>query len=238
MALDHDARNVIVRYDDQVAAVRETVLNYIGRYWDSMAAYHQADVEAFIRAVVPVVTAGQIQVAALTDVYLATVEAAVLGDTVRPVGVPRSVVSTEAIRGVPADQVWRRPGQEVWRNLGAGISLEQAIAAGAALALTIGATNLQLAKTHASRHVLANNDRVVGYRRVLSGAACSLCQSSTSRFGKDQLMPIHSHCTCSTVPVYRQEDPGTVEEGPAVDDGRGTARVRLNDELGPELVAE
>jgi hypothetical protein len=239
VALDHQARNVIVRYEDQVAAVRETILGYIRRRWESMAAYHQPDVEAYVRAVTPVVTAGQIQVAALTDVYLASIEAAVLGRPARLVGVPRELVTTEALRGVPHDEMWRRPGVAVWSDLSQGHPLEEAVAAGAALALVLAATNLQLARTHASRHILSNNPRVVGYRRVLSANACELCQTSTHRFGKDELMPIHNSCTCSTIAVYGHEpDPGVVEEGAPAVDGRGQSTVRDNGELGPELVAE
>lgn len=239
MALNTSARNVVVRYDDQSAAVRERIVAFLRQRWQGMAAYDEADIDAFVKAVSPVMNAGQAQLAALTDLYLANVEAAVLGGSARPVGVPPSTVSTEALRGVPAGEVWRRPGVAVWTALSNGRPYDAAVAVGLARAVDIAHTNLQLARTHTARRVLSGKDQVIGYRRVLSAGACELCQSSTHRFGKNELMPIHGRCVCSMVPVYRNAtDPGAVYDGPVNDDdARGTAAVRQHGEIGPLLAA-
>lgn len=239
MALNPSARNVVVRYDDQSAAVRERIVAFLRQRWDGMAAYNEADIDLFVRAVTPVMNAGQAQLAALTDLYLANVEAAVLGGAARPVGVPPSTVTTEALRGVPDGEVWRRPGVAVWTALANNRPYAAAVAIGLARAVDIAHTNLQLARTHTARRVLSGKDNVVGYRRVLSAGACELCQSSTHRFGKNELMPIHAQCTCSMVPVYRGgADPGDVSDGPPDSaDNRGASTVREHGEIGPVLAA-
>jgi hypothetical protein len=96
------------------------VLDFVQRSWVGLDEYRDADIERFVAAVVPVVTGGQVRIAALTDAYLATVETAVLGDVARPVGVPRSLVTDEVMRGVPASDVYGRSGPTVWTALANG----------------------------------------------------------------------------------------------------------------------
>jgi hypothetical protein len=212
MPVDQATLNVITSFADRAGLVRQRVLGYIERVWGSLDSWRAADIDRFVNAVVPVVTGGQTQIAALTDAYLAAVEQAMTGLPVRPVGVPASLVTDEAIRGVAADEVYRRPGVEVWTSLSRGDTLTWAVRQGLHRALSIGATDLQLAKTAASRHVLSKKDHVVGYRRVLSGSkSCGLCAvASSQRYRKQDLLPIHPGCDCGVVPIIGHDDPGQV----------------------------
>lgn len=193
MAVDPQVARIILAYQDQTGALRRLVLEYIQRAWGSLGSYNEADIERFVQAILPVIMGGQIQTAALTDAALAAVETTVLGTQARPLGVQPARVSTEALRGVPAVEVYRRAGVTVWRALADGVAYEQAVGRGLTRAQSMAATDLQLAKTHTARRALQDNPRVVGHRRVLrGGSSCGLCVvASTQRYRKKELQPVH-----------------------------------------------
>lgn len=215
-------------------AIRARVLAYLERSWRGLDEIRDADVDRFVALVVPVVAGGQRQVAALTDAYLSQVELAVTGTTSGPAGIPSSTISIEAVRGVSAAEVYRRAGVTVWTALSKGVPFSAAADQGLARALELGATDLQLAKTHAARHVLSGRSSVTGYRRVLeSGDPCELCIGAADRvYATDQLMPIHPHCACGVEPVFG--DARVVEDAP--EGGEADLAVRDHGELGPLLV--
>lgn len=217
MAVDPAVLRIVTSYGDRAALIRQQVLGFIQRAWGSLDAWRDADIERFVSAVAPVVTGGQFQIAALTDGYLAAVEAAMTGLPVRPVGVASSLVTDEAVRGVAAADVYRRTGPTVWTALSNGDPLPVAAGKGLRRALSMGSTDLQLAKTHTSRHVFSGKDRVRGYRRTLNGShSCGLCiVASTQRYRKESLMPIHGNCSCGVIPIIGTTDPGQV-----IDPGR------------------
>ena len=218
MPVDPAVLDVIVRYGDVATAVRQRVLSYLQRAWGYLPSYNRDDIDLWVAQIAPAVEAGQVQIAALTDAYLASVESLVTGETVRPLGVPAEVVT--AVRGVPTAEVYARTGPTVWGALKDGATLNTAVQQGLRRALTMGATDLQLAKTHASRHVLQQKDNVVGYRRVLSGSkSCGLCiVASTQRYHKKDLLPCHPGCDCSVAPIIGREDPGQVIEAGRLED--------------------
>lgn len=211
-------------------ALRSRVLGYISRSWGSLDSWREADIDRFVRAVAPAVTGGQRQVAALTDGYLAAVESAITGLPVRPVGVPADLVTDETIRGVAVEDVYARTGPEVWTALSEGDTLPAAVEGGLRRALSMAASDLQLAKTHASRHILGQKDHVVGYRRALTGRkSCGLCVvASTQRYHKQDLMPCHPGCGCSVVPIVGDRDPGHVLDAAQLEQ----AHQAINDRFG------
>lgn len=229
--------NAVLNYDDAVRAVRARVLSFIQGTWGSLEQFRDPDIDRFIARVVPVVTGGQRQVAALTDGYLAALETKTLGIPTRPLGIPADVVTTQAMRGVAADIVYRRPAITVWMALAKGVSLDDAAGRGLTRALAIGATDLQLARTHATRYAFANNDRIVGYRRVPGGGnVCDLCSTaSTQRYHVEDLMPIHNGCSCGVEPIYGTEDPGQVIDPSSFDNSDADVVVHDHGELGPVL---
>lgn len=216
---DPAVRRIVTAYRDQAALVRARVLDFVQRTWNGLDDYRDADIDRFVAVVVPVVTGGQVQIAGLTDAYLATIETAVLGDVARPAGVPRSLITDDVMRGVPAADVYGRAGPTVWTALANGSTMTAAVAAGLDRMLATAATDLQLAKTHTSRFVLGGKDHVVGYRRVLEGRrSCGLCVvASTQRYHKDDLMPIHGRCDCGVEPIFGGADPGQVIDTSTLD---------------------
>lgn len=237
MPLPPDAVTTIVRYQDQVAAVRERVLAFVRRVYGNLESWRSDDIDRFVAAIVPVTDGGQRTVASLTDNYLATIQRQVLGSG-STIGIPSSVVDVESMRGVPAAEVYQRTGSTIYGALSRGEPLRLAVAAGLARAVSTASTNLQLARTHSSRYVGMRAGEIVGFRRVLSPEACTLCEGSTATFGRDELMPIHGYCTCGSVPVFRGgPDPGEVEQGSPSDEDRGTPEVHQHDEIGPVLTS-
>lgn len=238
MALPPDAITTIVRYQDQVAAVRQRVLAFVRRSYGNLNSWRAADIDRFVAAVVPVVSGGQIRVAALTDNYLAAIQTQLVGGGAI-LGIPPELVSDETMRGVPAAEVYRRTGSTIYGALSRGEPLQSAVNSGLARAVAMAAIDLQLATTHTSRYVGTRNDRIIGYRRVLSASACSLCSESTAMFAADELLPTHNFCTCSSAPVFAGgPDPGETPVRSTGGEDRGTPQVQHHGELGPILVVE
>ncbi|TQF03924.1 hypothetical protein E6W39_18920 [Kitasatospora acidiphila] len=201
-------------------------------------------------------TAAQQTTAALTDVYLSQALSEMSGSPVTPVGIPAEMVTGSALRnGVTPDVEYTRPIKEVWYQLSEGRAPVDAQAIGQQRALTMISTDLQLARTHASRIVLQRSGPslgVVGYRRVVgSGRSCELCQiAATQRYHIADLMPIHANCSCAVAPITGSKDPGQVidaaylaEDAKASDVsgkfspyyGAHLLEVREHGELGPVL---
>lgn len=178
-----------------------------------MASWRDADIDRFVSAVVPVVTQGQFQIAQLTDAYLAQVDKHVFGikkpatTAVRP-----AQTTVKALRGVDAEEVFRRPAVELYTALTKGKTLDEAVDAGLKRAVGLAVTGLQLAKTSTVQRRLSKDDRIVGYRRVLTGREdCALCAiASTQRYTRGDLMPIHPGCDCDVAPIRGTEDPGRI----------------------------
>jgi len=103
--------------------------------------------------------------------------------------------------------VYRRPFIQVYTGLADGQPFDAAVQAGGRRLQSIAATDVQLAKTHASQAALAQMDRVVGYRRVLTGAkSCGLCiVAASQRYHKAKLLPIHPGCDCAVAPLGPDE---------------------------------
>jgi hypothetical protein len=207
-------------YETQVAGVRQLVVDFVRATWLGLGDYHDATIDGFVAALAPVLEGAQQHTAALTDGYLATLESLTRTDAVAPFGVPDDVVSTPALRGVSNDELLRRPALELYTRLARQEPFTQALGRATDRAQSITETNLQLAKTHAARHVLTTKPAVVGYRRSLKGArSCALCiVAATQRYHRGKLMPIHPGCDCGVIPVYRDADPGQVIDPTALPD--------------------
>lgn len=183
------------------------------------------DRERVIQEVLRIVHAGQAQTVALVDAYMAVKAQA-------PVrGLAPDAYTVALLRGVPAEEVYGRPFGALGAHLAGGTEFGAAFQSGRDSLGRLVRTDLQLAQTHSARDWMAGEDRVVGYRRVLGGGKnCSLCVSASTRtYRKEDLMPIHEHCSCSVEPVFGVEPVASV----------GTSvRVETDPELGPRLMAE
>lgn len=214
----------------RVAQVRGAVTSTVKRSWLALDDYRDADIARWVRTVSPVVQAGQVRTAALTDAYLAAYRSEVMGGAVHPVGVPSDVAT--GARGVPTAEVYARMGPEVWSRLADGLSIDEAIQAGLTRAVKVAATDMQLAKIHAADYVMSADDTVTSYRRVVNGKTCSLCISAADRtYYRGNLLPIHPGCDCGVQPVYGERPP-VVNTSAELADDRGDIEINHHGELG------
>lgn len=203
---------MLTAYQAITEAERARAIAYLERLWRGLPDYYDGTMARFVATIVPVMEGAQRQAAVTTDAYIARVNAAYDDGDAAPVGIPADVSSTESLRGVPADEVWSRPATTVYRALDAGLDLIGAGNRGLSRARSIADTNLQLARTHAGRHVMTRRSTVQGFRRApRGGRSCALCLlAATQRYHKKNLMPIHPGCHCAVMPIIGTEDPGHI----------------------------
>jgi hypothetical protein len=79
----------------------------------------------------------------------------------------------------------------------------------------LAGTDVALAQREATVQAIDADERMVGYRRVLTGRSCAFCATaSTQRYHRKQLMPLHSFCDCGVAPIFASSDPGQVINRP------------------------
>lgn len=174
-------------YQAAVEQVRSRLLAIVGARWAGLGSYRDADIDRLVRLVVPLVHAGQVQVANLTAAYFRQVGATA--------GVDVSVVTGG--RGVPAAEVYRRPAVTTYTALSEGKSVSAAVQLGGDRLASLVMTDLQIAKVRQAQRSL-DSAGVTAFRRVLTGREnCALCViASTQRYHRGDLMPIHPGCDC------------------------------------------
>lgn len=205
---------VIDQYSTAQAGLRANLLAMLARLWSGLTSYGADDAQRFAAEAVPLVSGAQRATAALTVAYLGRVQSELTGAPVQMAAVSPSQFVGDAVRNADPYVVYGRPFREVQRILADGKPPEVAVAAGARRLQSIAATDVQLAKTHASQAAMSAMDGVDGYRRVLEGAYnCGLCIiASTQRYHKKALMEIHPGCDCGVAPLLPGEAIGQVIE--------------------------
>jgi hypothetical protein len=147
--------------------------------------------EEAIAAMAGLVGAGQRQMAALVDAYMA----AKGGTRVKGLPVPE-----------PRDlrAVYERPFGALGGQLEAGAGFTAAMASAQARVGKLAATDMQLAQTHSAREWMSGDQRIAGYERLISsGNPCGLCvAASTQRYNTEDLCPIHDSCSCDVSPIF------------------------------------
>lgn len=196
---------------------------------------------------VPLVEAGQKQMANLTQAYMGAKAIAATGQ--RPqVTLDTARYTIAALRGGvdPAD-VYQRPFTVLSAAAARTADHPAALQSGRAQAVKLAVTDLQLAQTHAARDWMLDANRqiqpvgadvaqarIVGWRRTLTGPGphCQLCELAATRtYHVSNLMPIHEHCGCGVEPVWDTAPIDVVPVGSPV-------RVEEDPELGPRLMDE
>lgn len=186
------AAGMTAAYLSAVKLLRSRLASTVISLFDS-GSYRDTDANAYVELMGPAALATQGAMATITAAYLAhQVDPAA---AVPPLDL--ATVTGAALRnGVDPEVLLRRPYEQVWYALSQGKTLPEAAAIGRRRALDNALTDLQLAKTRTAQQVLATNPRVIGYRRVLTGAhSCALCiVASTHTYSRGDLMPIHPQC--------------------------------------------
>lgn len=239
----------LIRLADQniiaVQRVTDAVTDFVTRSWWAMSDYHSAD--QFVATVVPHILGGQVQIANLTDAYMASLMSEITGAHVAPIGLPVDKVS-DLRNQVTLAQAYERPLTQVWFRQSQGMEFPDALKMGLQRAQAMVSLDMQLARTHASSIILQQTEGVTGYQRVLSGSEnCKICeQAAKTHYSVDRLMPIHSKCDCTTSPIINDRAPLATStnkqrstashsdmefRGPVTD-----VRVEDHQELGPMLL--
>lgn len=238
MAYEQQAA-IAAAYIEASTELRISLDDAIVGAFDRLTSWRDADADAFVAAAVPMVQGAQQAMSQMTDAYLAALLADLLGEAVEPLGVELP----DDLRGVDMLKVYLRPFTQLWTDLSRGSPLKDAIAAARRRAEGLAATDLQLAKTHTVRRALEGrgDDRIVGYRRVLTGAEnCAMCVlASTQRYHVKDLLPIHPACDCAVAPIVGDEDPGQTINSVIVTEGAqalGTNSRGVNVFSGDDLV--
>jgi hypothetical protein len=226
----------VVAYQAQTQGIRTWLQGYLQHLWASLGEYRETQSGLFTAQFVPVLIGAQQQMASLTAAGLSVQRQMALGGPFHAVGVdPRRVTGDVTRNGTPLAEVYGRPFHTVWRQLhdlphepGA---IEQAISDGLDQAMTDAVTDLQRTKALTAREAMADDDRVVGYRRVLEGVkSCGLCiVASTQRYHKAELLPVHPGCDCSVVEIFGTHDPGRTIAAHVNIDGRQVPIAELPD---------
>lgn len=121
-------------------------------------------------------------------------------------------------RGVDPTEVYRRPAAEVYRSLAEGSTFSVSVSRGRDRLESLIATDLQMAKVRQAQTSLERSHAKF-YRRVLRGDKnCAKCViTSTLRYRKSQLLPIHPGCvpegSLVSVPSGESGEPGSFAWG-------------------------
>ncbi|MFE2747323.1 hypothetical protein ACFXKX_23845 [Streptomyces scopuliridis] len=196
------------RYDALSGSLRDRLIGFVLDAFDSLGDYRDADAALFIERVLPVVLATQQQMGQLTDAYLTSMIADMLGGAAAPAGVQLA----EALRGTPPEEVYRRPFVTAYTALSRGADYVDAIGQARTRLLSITETDLQLARTHAARQSMQRGGARYFRRRLnKTSGTCALCViASTQRYRVAELMPIHPGCHCKPEPLPGNRDPGQI----------------------------
>lgn len=199
------------RYGSAVRGVWNFVLGRVIRSFADAGSWRDADAARFQRQALPIILAGERQVATLTASYLEQLYRD-QDDEVHRVAVDLDAVTGTALRGVDPREVYERPYTQIYTALSKGDSLDEAVRQGTHRLETLVKTDLQLARTHTVREVAADMPRVTYTVRELQGEYdCALCMiASTQRYHKRDLAPIHPGCDCLVKVVTADYDPGQV----------------------------
>lgn len=199
------------RYGSAVRSVWTSVLGRTDQSWKGLRSWRDADMRTFQRRALPIILAGERQVATLTAAYLEQLYKEI-DDKAKRVALDLDAVTGKSLRGVDPSEVYARPFTEVYTALSKGTPLDAAVDQGARRLETLVKTDLQLARTHTVREVSADMPRFTYTVRELQGEYdCALCiVASTQRYLKRDLAPIHPGCDCLIKTVTADEDPGQV----------------------------
>lgn len=180
--------------------LRAEVDRALEQRWNAMDSWRDADMARLLNEVIPYMTAAERQMVDLTNAGLAAAAAAAGGGAFRPRTPRYQDLTGSALRGVDPTDVYMRAQMVLNYQLSQGASLTEAITAGGNRLRSLGATNLQLAKTK----TVAAHGRAPFYRRVLTGGEnCALCViASTQRYRMGTLQPIHPGCDCGVEEIH------------------------------------
>jgi hypothetical protein len=201
---------VILRYQQRYGALRAATVRRVEAAWRQFGGLDDAAADRFVAAVVPIVETAEVSTARLLAAYLQALAVQATGSSPN-LTIDPAAVSGEVLRGVPTDEVYRRPVVTARKASSDGHPLDVALRIAGHRATATADIDVSLAQRAATVHALNQDDRVRFYRRVLTGRSCMFCATaSTQRYHGSDLMPLHGRCDCGVAPIYGDTDPGQV----------------------------
>lgn len=196
-------RRLILNHQSLLARVRTQVQTRVDSEWRGLGSWRDADVDRFLKRVVPVVETGQRQVSQLTNAHMDA-----LARLAGMPAAPRVPAQFDVRNGVTTRDVYTRPFQHVWWRLSEGDDIERAVDVAATRLSSMTATDMQLAQSVTANLKIRDDKRVVGWQRVLGGGeSCALCAiASTQRYSREDLQEIHDNCSCSVEAIYAGDE--------------------------------
>lgn len=199
------------RHRDRFVAIQDQAVAMSLAAWDSLGDWTSpAMAEEWAELWLPISDAAVEAVMEATDGYLAVVTDADAGFV--------DALTASLLRGITAGLYAARPLSTVLTELSRGALWEDAVKAGRNRVAEMMAADVSLGQRRVADEWVGSN-RIVGYRRTLTGMSCALCAvASTQRYHRRNLMPIHNHCDCGVAAIYGEDDPGHVINERLLDD--------------------
>lgn len=194
------------RFQASLATVADRTAFSMALSWQHLGSYDESDIVRYVRATSQATGAAKRATVRLSSAFYSS-----LG-SVPPAGINAARVAVE----VPS----RDPFIAYWRGLKTGSSWLDAVAAGRSRAEAVGADFVHSTSRRTGDVVAeATGQRVVGWRRVLTGNACEWCALvATQRYHSSESADFgHQRCDCSAVPIYGTRDPGRAINRSVVD---------------------
>src|SRR4051794_26448626 len=126
----------------------------------------------------------------------------------------------DRLRAVDVFAEWERPTEQYRYARSQGADDAQATLVAVERAQHLAVEDLDLAMRGTTRRHLAAAEDVTGYRRVIhpelsKSGTCGLCVAAADRvYRVDDLMPVHSGCLCTPMPIVRGKgDPARIFNG-------------------------
>lgn len=197
------------RHQDQLLAIRDRTRLALERLW-AVHGTNPSDyqLQRWLAASVPVLETATTTAAAAAIAYVSSYTIAAAGQAERNTLTASAFTSP---RGVAAIEVLARPFVTMRTALSEGKPMQIARDLGGQRTAQIGATDPMLAARAAGSEAMKAEPRIVGYRRVPDGKACSFCLlASTQRYNDGELMGLHVFCGCAVAPITATKDPGQI----------------------------
>lgn len=195
----------------QLRNLKASTFQQLTVQWLDMEFHNKGNVSQWLSSALPIVQ-DSYDIAVEFTSTMNDIQIGLLLDNPEYGGIPISPddMKKRLRNGVASSEVYARPFVDFWLSLKNGGSIDDALHSGAARIGELLDTDIERLSDFTSVEKFANENSLVGYRRVLTGATnCALCVvASTQRYRRGNLKPIHPHCNCKVSPVLNWEDDG------------------------------
>jgi hypothetical protein len=206
--------DLTLAYQRRYNTLRTKTGAVVAALWGDIGNVDDQAIEQFVTRAVPVVQGAQRETARLLQGFVGLL----LGGGVE---VDADAIIDGYRGGVPWATVYERPGISARAALTRGDKWSEAMRIASERAQSTAEVDVAMAQRDGMDQITTTDQRVVGYRRTLTGASCALCATaSTQRYHSGDLMPIHNRCDCGVAPIIGDEDPGQVINKPLLRDLR------------------